>query len=299
MTRICDYEGSQYITEFWGGGQRQYEDLAERIAIKKLLPPTGKNIIEVGAGFGRLADIYQGYEKIVLVDYARSQLEEARKYLEADDRFVFVVADVYGLPFVDNLFDSLVMVRVMHHLEKVPNALQELRRITAKSGVAIVEFANKQNLKAIARWVLKRQKWSPFSHEPHEFVTLNIDFHPKWIRQQFLSVGFVIQSTRTVSHFRIPILKKMVSPKVLAFFDGWAQTTGNWWQLSPSVFLKAKPDKKETHLVVGFFRCPKCGNHNLQSHSKGLYCEPCALVWEHRDGIYDFKTPIKIAQSTK
>lgn len=299
MTRICDYEGSQYITEFWGGGKRRYEDLAERVAIKKMLPPKGKNIIEVGAGFGRLADLYLGYEKVVLVDYARTQMEEARRYLNDDERFVFVVADVYELPFVDNLFDSLVMVRVMHHLENVSEALLELKRINASSGVSIIEFANKQNLKAIARWVLRRQEWNPFSHEPHEFVSMNIDFHPKWIRQQLSNVGFVIQSMRTVSHFRIALLKKTIPAQVLAFLDGLAQSTGNWWQLSPSVFLKAKPDKKEAHIAVGFFRCPKCGNHELQSRADGLSCDPCGLLWTYRDGIYDFKTPVKIKQTTK
>jgi SAM-dependent methyltransferase len=266
--------------------------LAERVAVKKLLPPTGKNLIEVGAGFGRLADMYDGYEKVVLVDYARTQLEAARQYLDDDERFVFVVADVYGLPFVDNLFDSLVMVRVMHHLVAVPDALQELKRIISASGVSIIEFANKQNLKAILRWLLKRQSWSPFSIEPHEFVALNIDFHPKWIRQQFSSAGLAIQTMRTVSHFRIPILKKTISPKVLASLDGLAQTTGNWWQLSPSVFLKAIPEK-EPAPSDGFFRCPRCGNHDLKKHATGLFCEPCHLLWEYRDGIYDFKTPVE------
>ena len=297
MTRICDYEGSQYITEFWGGGQRRYEDLAERVAIKKMLPRTGKTIIEVGAGFGRLADMYDGYDKVVLVDYARTQLEAARQYLNDDERFVFVVADVYGLPFVDNLFDSLVMVRVMHHLVNVPGALQELRRVITSSGVSIIEFANKQNLKAILRWALRRQNWSPFSLEPHEFVELNIDFHPKWIRQQFSGAGFVIQTMRTVSHFRIPFLKKMVSPNILAFFDGLAQSTGNWWQLSPSVFLRASANKKNAMPANGFFRCPRCGNHELQEHESGLFCKTCDLLWEYREGIYDFKNPVKIEKS--
>nr|HID13463.1 hypothetical protein [Anaerolineae bacterium] len=54
---ICDYEGSAYRTEFWGQG-REYEDAVERIALQRLLPPSGRRIIEIGAGFGRLADLY-------------------------------------------------------------------------------------------------------------------------------------------------------------------------------------------------------------------------------------------------
>ena len=131
MPRICDYEGSQYRTDFWQGQNREYEDRVERAAMRKLLPPTGARLLEVGAGFGRLADLYQGYDQVVLTDYARTQLEEARRFLGNDERFVFVVADVYKMPFVSNLFDALSMVRVMHHLVDIPAALTELHRIIA------------------------------------------------------------------------------------------------------------------------------------------------------------------------
>ena len=36
---ICDYEGTSYRARFWEGQGREYEDLAERIALKRLLPP--------------------------------------------------------------------------------------------------------------------------------------------------------------------------------------------------------------------------------------------------------------------
>ena len=95
LTRICNYEGSQYKKDFWENSNRQYEDLAERIALRKMLPPNGQRLIEVGAGFGRTVDLYKDYQQIVLVDYARTQLEEAQRFLGHDDRFIFVVADVY------------------------------------------------------------------------------------------------------------------------------------------------------------------------------------------------------------
>ncbi len=47
--RVIDYEGSTYSTEFWTGA-REYEDRAERIAIRAMLPPTGGRLIDIGAG---------------------------------------------------------------------------------------------------------------------------------------------------------------------------------------------------------------------------------------------------------
>ena len=78
---ICDYEGTSYRARFWDGQGREYEDLAERIALSQLLPPSGRRIVEIGAGFGRLAELYAGYEQVVLVDYAVSGLREAQERL--------------------------------------------------------------------------------------------------------------------------------------------------------------------------------------------------------------------------
>lgn len=293
MTRICDYEGSRYRTEFWENGNRQYEDLAERIALKHMLPARGWRLIEIGAGFGRLADMYGGYEQVVLVDYARTQMEEARRYLGNDDRFMYVVADVYNLPFADDLFDALVMIRVMHHLTAVPAALTELRRVMAASGTAVIEHASKCHTKAILRWWLRRQNWNPFDLDPHEFVELNIDFHPKWMRRQFTTAGFSIEAIRTVSHYRLAWLKRLIPAGVLAWLDGLAQPSGRWWQITPSVFLQAAPNKETSPVPAGiFFKCPACGNTRLQPAENSLDCPACRKRWEFKDGIYNFKTPL-------
>ncbi|HHE70853.1 MAG TPA: hypothetical protein ENL34_01040, partial [Chloroflexi bacterium] len=63
---VCNYEGSRYSTEFWTTS-RSYEDGAERIALRHLLPPRGRRLLEIGAGFGRLVDLYQGYDTVVLL----------------------------------------------------------------------------------------------------------------------------------------------------------------------------------------------------------------------------------------
>ncbi len=78
---VCDYEGSDYRARFWEDGGRDYEDRVERVALRRLLPPAGDTLIEVGAGFGRLADEYRGYKRVVLFDYSRTLLREAQEIL--------------------------------------------------------------------------------------------------------------------------------------------------------------------------------------------------------------------------
>ena len=82
--QICDYEGSTYRIDFWEGQGREYEDLAERIALRKLLPPSGDLLMEIGAGFGRLVDLYDGYKNVVLLDYSKSMLRQAQERLGRD-----------------------------------------------------------------------------------------------------------------------------------------------------------------------------------------------------------------------
>ncbi|HEX2697050.1 MAG TPA: class I SAM-dependent methyltransferase, partial [Anaerolineales bacterium] len=110
---VCDYEGSDYQSSFWDQGGREYEDRVEAIALKRLLPKRGRLLLELGAGAGRNTSRYFGYERIVLLDYSRTQLEQAQQRLGKSDRYVYVAADVYRLPFVDALFDAATMIRVL------------------------------------------------------------------------------------------------------------------------------------------------------------------------------------------
>ena len=85
--------------------------------------------------------------------------------LGKSEKYVYVAADVYRLPFTNGLFDTATMIRTLHHMADVPKALKQVRNVLAPQAVFILEFANKLNLKAILRYWLKRQSWSPFALE--------------------------------------------------------------------------------------------------------------------------------------
>ena len=148
---VCNYEGSDYQTSFWDKGGREYEDRTEAIALKRLLPASGRLMLELGAGAGRNTPRYLGFDRIVLNDYSRTQLEQAQARLGKSDKYIYVAADVYRLPFVDALFDGATMIRVLHHMADAPKALKQIRNVMSANGTFILEFANKLNLKAILR----------------------------------------------------------------------------------------------------------------------------------------------------
>lgn len=286
---ICSYEGSDYQTTFWDQGGREYEDAVEGVALRRLLPPGGKHMLELGAGAGRNTPRYQGYEQITLLDYSLTQLQQARQRLGDNPRFRYVAADVYRLPFAPGLFDGATMIRTLHHMADARRALDQVRRVMQPQGIFILEFANKHNLKAILRYALRRQDWSPFSPEPVEFVALNFDFHPNTVRAWLQQVGFSIERQLTVSHFRMGLLKRIVPLRLLVWADSLAQVTGDLWQLSPSVFVRARASGAGQPAAEGeFFRCPACGAP-LPDTPPELVCGGCGVRYPVVDGIYDLR----------
>lgn len=291
---VCDYEGSDYQTSFWEKGGREYEDRCEAIALRHLLPASGHLMLELGAGAGRNTPRYTGFERVVLLDYSRTQLEQAQQRLGRSERYVYVAADVYRLPFVDGLFDAATMIRTLHHMADAPAALRQVRGVLRAGGIFILEYASKRNLKAILRYLLRRQTWSPFTLEPVEFAALNFDFHPRAVRAWLEEAGFAVQKVRTVSHFRVGLLKRLVPPRLLAGLDGLFQPTGGLFQLTPSVFVRAAAVGGPEAAAQGmFFKCPECGHAPLSEAKDRLICPACGRAWGVQDGIYDFRWPLE------
>jgi ubiquinone/menaquinone biosynthesis C-methylase UbiE len=289
---VCDYEGSTYQTSFWEQGGRAYEDGTEAVALKRLLPDGGRLMLEVGAGAGRNSPRYKNFDKVVLMDYSVTQLQQAQQRLGRSGKYLYVAADVYRLPFVPGLFDAATMIRVLHHMAEPQLALRQVRETLQPGAVFILEFANKLNLKAILRYWLKQQDWSPFSHEPVEYISLNYDFHPKAIRRWLKEEQFQVGKQLTVSHFRIGLLKKIVPTGVLVWMDSLAQLTGNWWQLTPSVFVYTQAVGDMPAAEAGsFFRCPEC-QQPLAPPVEDRFTCACGLHWAIQDGIYNFKEPV-------
>ena len=286
---ICSYEGSDYQQEFWDQGGRSYEDKVEEKALKRLLPKGGEFMLELGAGAGRNTPRYSNFERVALLDYSRTQLEQARERLGNSSRYLFIAADVYNLPFVSGLFDGATMIRTLHHMAEPQLALDQVARVMRPEGIFILEFANKRNLKAMLRYFLGKQSWSPYTTDPVEFAELNFDFHPRAVRRYLHQAGFNIEKQLSVSHFRINALKRTIPTHLLAGLDGLVQWTGGFLQVSPSVFSRCRaPGDNERAEEGAMFKCPSCGA-TLDALNQDLQCEACGRVWEYREGIYDFR----------
>jgi ubiquinone/menaquinone biosynthesis C-methylase UbiE len=286
---ICDYEGSNYSSEFWTTG-RAYEDQAEAIALQQLLPKSGNLLLELGAGTGRNTPRYTGFKQVVLLDYSLSQLQQAQRNLGRNQHYLYVAADIYQLPFVEGLFDAATMIRTLHHMEDPLATLKQIRSTLQTGAIFILEYANKQNLKSILRYYLHKQSWSPFDLDSVEFEKLNFDFHPQMIDKWLKQADFELQKQLAVSYFRLGVVKRIIPLKLLARLERWLQPTGKFCQFSPSVFTQnqAIGDSPRAQADT-FFKCPACEAYNLQPLGARIICLECSREYPIRNGIFDFR----------
>ena len=240
-TELPEYDLA-YRDEFWR--ERDYEDLCDRIAIRALLPPSGQRLIEVGAGFGRLVDEYRGYREVVLFDSSAALLGAGRERLGTDPRLEFVLGDAHSLPFPDATFDTVICVRVAHHFAEAGSVFREFARVLRPGGTLVLEFANKRHLKSVVKHAIRRQHWSPFSPQPHEYRPLHFDHSPNEVRRLLCDAGFRMGPMRAASLFRIGALKRHLPARVLAGVERPLQAPLGRLAVGPSVYLRARRGRR-------------------------------------------------------
>ncbi len=287
--RICDYEGSDYRQRFWENADRGYEDQAERLALRRLLPAQGRRLVEIGAGFGRLLEEYRHFDEVYLLDFAPSMIADARARLAgARPGLRFVCADLYHLPFAAAALDTVVQVRVLHHVEAVESAVAEVARVLRAGGSYVLEYANKRNLKSLLRYGLGRQEANPLDPSSHEFVPLNWNHHPARVLAALNDVGLAPIVQRTVSLFRHPALKSRLPAERLAALDDLLAGPLAGLTLGPSQFLRALR-LEGGGLSRWVWRCPACGHEGLNEQGDVLPCPTCGRRWPIVNGVYQFR----------
>ena len=109
------------------------------------------------------------------------------------------------------------------------------------------------------------------------------------MQHRLVEAGFHVKRRLTVSHFRLPLLKRLLPARMLAAADSLCQPTGAWWQLTPSIFVQCtQPTSTADPTASQFFRCPACHSTTLHPGPELLTCEQCETRWPIEDGIYNF-----------
>lgn len=229
--------------EYWDG--RDYENAAERIAIKRLLK--GRHFahaVDVGGGYGRLCLLLEKYaDKVTLAEPSQQQLDIAKDFLKDHPEIDRKLTQADDLQFEDGSVDLLTMIRVMHHLPDPTVEFNEINRVLAPKGYAIIEVANYAHARNRLKHLLKGQKIptkpidirSKQNQRDDEIPFVN--HNPKTIIRQFAHAGLRVEQVLSVSNLRSTTLKKHVPEKVMLTVEKVLQRPLANTYFGPSIFF--------------------------------------------------------------
>lgn len=105
-------------------------------------PISGKNILDVGAGTGRLAgELEKNGAKVTALDISSKMLAQLKK---KSPKVETVVADAESLPFPDNSFDYVLAAFLIVHLKDPKRFFDEAYRVLKDGGRLVVSNINQK-----------------------------------------------------------------------------------------------------------------------------------------------------------
>lgn len=195
------YEGQDY-EQFWRGPAKRYLDQLEHAIVAHALAG-GDSVVEIGAGFGRLASSYVGkYRHVHMVEPASNLRAIAqRKYGQSVE---YHDARVEELPFPSESIGAVLMVRVFHHLGDPASAVHEISRVLKPEGRLLLSYSNKRNLKRMAAFALGKVE-NPFNDKLEKYYEFLIGHSPHYVESLLNTNGFDISE-----QFGVGVADKLV-----------------------------------------------------------------------------------------
>lgn len=95
---------------------------------------TGKLVLDAGCGMGRFAEVAAKYDATVIGCDLSYAVDVAFENLGWKDNVHLIQADIFNLPFVDEIFDFIYSFGVLHHTYDCKKAFQQLPRMLKKGG---------------------------------------------------------------------------------------------------------------------------------------------------------------------
>ncbi len=245
------YDSYDYLS-YWN--ERKYEHESEVYALRSFLRkiPVINRAIEIGGGFGRLAPFYLfRAKKITLTDPSAKLLSIARKQLREYKNIEYIQISLENLKtkFRRGSYDLVLMIRVLHHIPNLDEAIDAVSYLVPHDGYFIFEFANKIHAKAVVTQILKgnfgflndRTSIDIRSEESKLNRTLPfLNHHPKVIEEVLSKHGFEIIEKRSVSNIRSPYAKKHIPISVLLWVEKLLQSPLSYLNFGPSIFVLAR-----------------------------------------------------------
>jgi len=104
-------------------------------------------VLDIGCGTGLIT---KRIPKVIGIDISYKMLKKCSKDLR------LINANAEKLPFLDNVFDTIISFTVLQDVKDIKKAVSEIRRVLKKDGNILITVLNKNKIKKI-RELLKKE----------------------------------------------------------------------------------------------------------------------------------------------
>lgn len=192
--------------------------------LKKDIIPKKTKVLDIGCGSGIMTkDLVKKGCEVWAVDISQNMLNASKKTIGDTSKAHYSVQDIEKLDLKSDFFDIVIASGVIEYLKEDNRAINEIKRVLKKNGVAIVTV---QSNISIPRWgaeiaelilpkSIKKKIFTLDQHRRHNPIKLNNDFkNAGLIKENYRYFHFyplIIPFDRIFPRFCVYFGKKMES----------------------------------------------------------------------------------------
>jgi ubiquinone/menaquinone biosynthesis C-methylase UbiE len=123
---------SSYDNERFSGRSGIFVNKIELGTLSNYFDKDCNLILDLACGTGRFTHhLIKNGKKVISLDSSPTMIEEAKKKVKG----IFILGDMFNLPFEDDYFDGIVIGRVFQHFKNLSPILKEMKRVVKPNGI--------------------------------------------------------------------------------------------------------------------------------------------------------------------
>ncbi|MDI6809602.1 MAG: class I SAM-dependent methyltransferase [Candidatus Eisenbacteria bacterium] len=143
------WDSRQTIEDVYSNDKRVIE------ALRSVLDPRGKTILEVGAGSGRDSiELAKAGARLIVLDYSLNSLSLVKQESSGSKNVELVCADACLLPFRNGSLDAAFHQGLLEHFKDPSLLMAEQNRVLKEGGIVLVDVPQKFHLYTIVKHIL-------------------------------------------------------------------------------------------------------------------------------------------------
>lgn len=190
MKSLSKLETPEVIWESKDSIRFQGERRRAEVTAHLLRPRSDDTVLDVGCGEGfQISYITQSSQQIVGIDISLERLLKAKERLKSPE---FVCASSDRLPFRPRVFDSIMCLELLEHLQKPSKTLTEIAFVLKDTGKLVISVPYKERI--IATRCVNCGKLTPLWGHIHSFDEKKlVSFLPDNLKvMQFVYTGTIV-----------------------------------------------------------------------------------------------------------